>query len=303
VGSLLRALGADGNGGPPIENANFLRPNALLAVVIVTNEDDCSAPINSTFFDPTSRHVSDPLGPLSSFRCNEYGHLCGGKRPSRTAPQDLSGTCHSAEDGHLLRVADIAAALKLLKPGTPEKVVVSVIAAPPSPYKTELTPPALADDPSLWPSIAHSCSAGDGSWGDPAVRLSDLAEAFGANGSFESLCVDSFEPALRRTAEIVKKTVAPPCLTDKVVDADPATPMLEPDCTAVAYDDHGSSAPLARCAGTAGVACWELVSDAASCGEGKRVGFRLAPGWVSSPEATLTCKVCAPNDPRPGCQY
>ena len=40
--SVARALGADGQ-PPPVENHDFLRPDAYLAIVMITNEDDCSA--------------------------------------------------------------------------------------------------------------------------------------------------------------------------------------------------------------------------------------------------------------------
>src|SRR5262249_53687922 len=105
-GSVMRALGADGF-APPAENAGFLRPNAFLTIVMITNEDDCSVPDNSDLFDPGSRFVSDRYGPLASYRCNEYGHLCNGAPP----PRDMSvtypaGTCTSAEDmGRLTTVA------------------------------------------------------------------------------------------------------------------------------------------------------------------------------------------------------
>jgi hypothetical protein len=149
--SLLRALGADG-AAPP--TAGFLRPDAALVVVFVTDEDDCSAPPDSVIFDPTSRYVSDPLGPLTSYRCNELGHLCGGKAPPRTGMADLSGTCRSAEDGKLLKVSDVAARLKALKGGDDRRIIVAAIAGPPDHYVVRPTTPTLQDDPSQWPEVA-----------------------------------------------------------------------------------------------------------------------------------------------------
>src|SRR4029078_9630115 len=77
----------------PAGNAGFLRADAFLAVILVTNEDDCSVPANSMLFDPASRLVSAALGPLSPYRCNEYGHVCriDGtlKHPPRTAAGQL----------------------------------------------------------------------------------------------------------------------------------------------------------------------------------------------------------------------
>src|SRR5262249_61835581 len=56
---------------PPAGNAGFLRDNAFLAVIFITNEDDSSATPDSAMFDPNQNSNSDPLGPLASFRCTE----------------------------------------------------------------------------------------------------------------------------------------------------------------------------------------------------------------------------------------
>src|SRR5262249_3915319 len=71
LAAAARALGGNvggWKGGAPAENAGFLRDGALLAVILLTNEDDCSAPVDSDLFDTTQSSVSDPLGPLASFR-------------------------------------------------------------------------------------------------------------------------------------------------------------------------------------------------------------------------------------------
>lgn len=155
--SVLRALGADGQPPPP-ENEGFLRPDAYLMVVLITNEDDCSAPPGSALFDATSALVSDPLGPLASYRCNEFGHACGGHPPPRTpnGPVDLTDTCTSAEDGRLLRVGDVVTSLRKLK-ANPSKVLVAAIAGPPAPYVVGSVPPGLPDA-APWPVVAHSRS-------------------------------------------------------------------------------------------------------------------------------------------------
>jgi hypothetical protein len=279
LGSLLRALGADGNGGPPPENYGFNRPNAILAITILTNEDDCSAPIESTLFDPSSRYISDPLGPVSSFRCNEYGHLCNGQRPPRNASVELSGTCTSAEDGKLLRVADVAKALKALKPGALDDVLLSVIAGPPTPYSVRLGPPVLADDASLWPSIDHSCTATDDSFADPGVRMKELADAFGGNGVFQSICGASLAPASQRIAEEIGKKMALPCLTGT--------------CQAVDHFEDASglrSVPLQACSETKDVApCWYTDAPTASCATGA-LKFRRPPAPNGLQSTTFTCR-------------
>src|SRR5262249_21797498 len=97
--ATLRALGADGSPAPT-QNAGFLRPDAYLAIVMLTNEDDCSALPNVMLYDVSASNQSlgSQLGPPGNFRCNEFGHLCsmgGGApaAPSRYAPNnDVTAT-------------------------------------------------------------------------------------------------------------------------------------------------------------------------------------------------------------------
>jgi hypothetical protein len=211
LASISRALGADGQPPPP-ENTGFLRPDAYLQIVVVSDEDDCSAPPDADLFDTSSELVSDRLGPLQSYRCNEFGHLCAGKPPPRTLvspPVDLSGTCVSNENGPLLHVADLVKQLKGLK-NDPSRVFVAAISAPPNPYVVALRPPEIKTDPSQWPSVQHSCSASNGIYGDPAVRTKQWVDAFGANGLFQSLCADDFGPLLSALGEQAAKALGGP---------------------------------------------------------------------------------------------
>jgi hypothetical protein len=155
--------------------------------------------------------VSDPLGPLQSYRCNEFGHLCGGHPPPRTpvGPTDLSGTCVSAEDGRLLRVADIVTALKRLK-SNPNQVLVSTIAGPPSPYVVDAAPAQVKTDPSMWPYVQHSCMALDGTYADPGIRLTQLAGAFGAHGLSQNICGDTGNTMKMVTAQLTSALAALP---------------------------------------------------------------------------------------------
>jgi hypothetical protein len=65
------------------DNAGFLRSDARLAIIMLTNEDDCPVDSSSLLLDPHVNSVTDPtgLGALQSYRCNEFGHLCGGAPP------------------------------------------------------------------------------------------------------------------------------------------------------------------------------------------------------------------------------
>ena len=86
--ALLRALGADGRAAPA-ENQGFLRPDAYLAIIMLTNEDDCSATPGVPLFDTGSNtNIASQLGPPANFRCNEFGHNCDGAHPRRLAPNN-----------------------------------------------------------------------------------------------------------------------------------------------------------------------------------------------------------------------
>jgi MYXO-CTERM domain-containing protein len=210
--SVLRALGADGMPAPP-ENQGFLRSDALLAIIMVTNEDDCSARAGINLYDTaTNTTLRSDLGPPSNFRCNELGHACDGQRPPREAPnQDMSAmvtldNCTSSEcDGSLIPVAEFVARLKALKTAPNSEIVVGAITGPTTPYTVTWKAPSTADTSCNaascpWPQIAHSCVATDGSFADPAVRITDWVKAFGANGIASSICDASFAPALQLIA-------------------------------------------------------------------------------------------------------
>jgi hypothetical protein len=287
LASVLRALGADG-APPPPQNANFLRPDAYLQIVLLTDEDDCSAPPDSDLFDSSSMTVTDPLGPLQSYRCNEFGHLCGGKRPPRQpmGEVDLSGTCVSAEDGRLLRISDVVRALKGLK-ADPSKVFVAAIASPKDPYKVNIGPSQVKGDPTMWPYVEHSCQQMEPynmvTYGDPAVRIKQWTDGFGANGNFQSLCTPTFDTALQTIAGPIARMMGSPCFPANV---DPAK------CNFVMalYDTNGtvSDAPLRRCtdASDAGP-CWDVGASSASCAQ---------PIVINHPPANAgsTTATCAP---------
>jgi MYXO-CTERM domain-containing protein len=210
--SVLRALGADGMPAPT-ENQGFLRSDALLAIIMVTNEDDCSARAGTNLYDTTSSILlRSDLGPPSNFRCNEFGHVCDGQRPPREAPnEDVSASvmlnnCTSSEcDGSLVPVAEFVARLKALKAAPNSEIVVGAITGPATPYTVTWKNPSVADTSCNaascpWPQIAHSCTSADGSFADPSVRISDWVKAFGTNGITSSICDASFAPALQQIA-------------------------------------------------------------------------------------------------------
>ena len=143
--AILRALGADGK-PPPAENQGFLRPDAYLAIVMLTNEDDCSERPGVQLFDTgLNTNLASQFGPPANFRCNEFGHLCDSgsgtyAHPGRVAPNNdpnasvMYPSCRSnEEENYLLSVADTAERIKALK-SDPSQVAVVSIQGPAAPY-------------------------------------------------------------------------------------------------------------------------------------------------------------------------
>ncbi len=302
--ALLRALGADGS-PPPVENQDFLRPDAYLAIIMLTNEDDCSEVQGSQFFDTNvNTNLASQLGPPINFRCNEFGHLCDDAsankvRPGRLAPNaDLNSmvtysNCTSNETGQNLRtVADTANRIKALK-ADPGMIAVASIQGPPTPYTVTWKAPNTADTSCSaascpWPAIAHSCTATDGSFADPGIRTAEFAGAFGANGLVLPICTNDYAPSLDRAAQMINGLLGPPCIPG-LIGLNPATG--EPDCkiTERTRSATGMTATktVPACAENGNVApCWQLQSSATCVGSVLSVS--VDPSLPASTEATIT---------------
>ena len=200
--SITRALGADGS-PPPAENQGFLRPEAHLFIVIVTDEDDCSAPPGSPLFDTaTNTTLESPLGPPGNFRCNEFGHLCNGARPPRLPPSGnasdvvtLEG-CVSAEgQGMLIPVETIASQLASLKRSPLQQILIAAITGPATPYTVRWVD-RPGDNLGPRPHVTASCTAADGSSAAPAVRINQLGQYFFGATLVIPACADDYAPAL-----------------------------------------------------------------------------------------------------------
>ena len=61
------------------ENIGFVRPGAYLAIVMVTDEDDCSADPDDTFNNEMFLQTQVPVTETASLRCAARGHVCAGQ--------------------------------------------------------------------------------------------------------------------------------------------------------------------------------------------------------------------------------
>jgi hypothetical protein len=300
--AITRALGVDGNPAPA-ENAGFLRPDALLAIVMITNEDDCSAAPGVALYNTASNSdLMSKLGPLDNFRCNEFGHICDGGHPGRFAPNnDPNATvsytdCISNEtEGFLLGVEDTATRLRTLK-ADDGQIMVAAITGPRAPYVVGWVKPRTQDrscgqDVCPWPEIRHSCMADDGSFGDPSIRIAQLVDEFHDNGRLISICDGDFAPALGSIADNIAKYVQAPCIEGQIAKKSGTS---KDDCSVT---DNVTGKPIPSCAdtGDAGL-CWRLVAGGTSC-SGLAVAVQPDPtgATASSQNITVQCSLCAPG--------
>jgi hypothetical protein len=310
--AITRALGADGQ-APPSENQGFLRDDAYLAIVMITNEDDCSAsPGVGLFENSANTTIDSQLGPPIGFRCNEYGHICDGVHPDRHAPNgDVNatrtyGSCVSAEDGVLRNVADVAAGIKKLKTDPDNQIVFAAISGLAAPYTVHWKSPPPGSDTKPWPEISHYRTAADGSFADPSPRISQLVREFGSNGLQLDICGGEFSGALSRIADKIADRIRKPCITGQVAKK-PGTAI--DDCTVTSFspDDSGKviEQPIAACADTNGAGpCWQLAAGENGCA-GQTIAVVPDPA-VPPPiweNAGVQCALCTPGvtDAARGC--
>ena len=236
-------------------NPGFLRSKSALALVYITDEDDCSAK-DSKLYDPSQQGLADPLGPLTSFRCFDFGVSCScqGKSTCDRTVQGPRTNCVPAKGPYLHQVEDYVSFLKKLRPGG--EVIVSAITGPADKVEVGLD----GSNPTLKPSCQTSAGLAV-----PAVRIASLVKSFGKRGSLTSICSTDFSPALSKVGDLVAtQTNLSWCLPYDPADTNPLTAALDADCVVV-----GSQAgKLGACTPGSKVPCYSL-TESKTCGKSK----------------------------------
>ena len=265
------------------QNVGFFRQDAYLAIIILTDEDDCSAPSNSTLFDPTQTTLNSQLGPLTSYRCFEFGNLCGGTDPGRSQGQRnncVPGNKDSNTGHQLIPTQEIAKFIKNLKPQDPRMTYVSVIAGPPALI-------AVGLDANGYPDLQAACTGGTGS-ADPATRLAQFVTWFDDDrASFISVCQADLSQAMTKIATEMAQILGrqclgaplklnngqPNCMVEDRTTIDAAagtyTYATVPACGQLVCDPATAPGGDCRCAMHSGASvaspCWYVWSDTSTC--------------------------------------
>ncbi len=175
--------------------------------------------------------------------------------------------------GSLAPVADLVAAVKALK--TDPSYVLAAVIGP-----------------------GGTCAAGE----EPAPRLTEFVNSFGANGLYYPLCGGHLGEALYRAMPNLNIDLLPPCFAS-VRDTDPDAPGLQAECAAEdtvrGPDGTWVTGRLPSC-DAAPPPCWRLLPNAGYYCHGYIAMVDRGADWceAAATSTTLECLACADaNDP------
>ena len=325
---------------PPSTNANFLRPEAYLGIVMLTNEDDCSAtpPTPAYSLNGGSQNIANPDGPIANYRCNggpHGAHLCLDPAtnqmivPPLTPPADATGNpptlnltnCVDNETGSsfLTPVSQFVSDIRALKTDPDNQILVAGIIAPAAPYSVVWVPEVggLNTQPGeLWPQVMHSCGAvgtddvnpmstmspTDGSFGDPGVRETQFLESF-KNSVVASICDPTYANSMAEIATKLGQLITPPCITGTIQLDSNSLPM----CSVVENltDSSGAMKQIAlqNCAasGANQSQCWKLATGVAGCAGSQMTVIDTVNANPLSENSDVNCSLCLPGAAVAGC--
>jgi hypothetical protein len=298
------------------DNAGFLRTDAVLAVVFLTDEDDCSA-FAPDMFDPAQAGTDSALGPLASFRCFEFGVECNPDAPrvlgekSECAPRPESPYMHHSQE-----FADF---LKGLKPDPRQIVVAGIVGLDPedpdAPLVVVQEERVIGTVFDLEPACVRTESSGPGgprvvTEAAPAVRLRFFLDAFPERSALSSICEEDAGDALDRVGTLVARTVGRRWCLSPDVDLAPGVPGVQDACQVreLRYDgdDLVDTTPLAKCTSDTPapgeLPCWQLVSPSDRCAAEAPVELRIRRAEPPADGAMieLSCNANETGIARPG---
>ncbi len=214
-------------------NQGFLRPDARLAIVFVTDEDDCSARSDAPEFFDLARA---DIGGRSDHRCFTHGVVCDGSAPEGEGAFE---SCVPAEGSpYLDDVSGYVDFLLSLKKYPRDILVAGIVGENAEPIVVGAHPDVAGDF-----QVKQSCFAGpdDQEGAFPPVRLRAFFEAFEADRrKQESICTDLTD-ALTNIGDYIGPPPEGACLTAALVDRDQDTAGLQADCVVAEVSNPGTA--------------------------------------------------------------
>jgi len=231
---------------PSLPEYGFLRHDAQLAILVITDEVDCSVQAgqaaalfeNGTFFAESVNYATSAV-------CWNAGVDCTGDSPyaaCEAGDRDASGALTEDPSEAVLRpvsrYVDLLHAIAAQKTDGRE-VFVSVIAGVPASYQVDgEVHYADSEDEDFQESfgIGEGCSSivnGVEQRAVPPVRLRAFAESFAEldRRNMYSVCEADYTPALDKIVEEITVALPPACFKGCALDTDASTAALDFSCT------------------------------------------------------------------------
>ena len=244
-------------------NLGFLRDDALLVIIVVADEDDCSVKNSTIVQNDGNTGLYSPLGPLSDFRCFEFGVLCD--EPARTV--GIKTNCKSHPNSpYVYDVQEYIDFVFNLKADPSQILVAGIIGK-------NMDGPLDSVEVTNGPSLQSGCQTALGG-ASAALRIEHFITGFPQHIS-ESICSVDFTPILNRIGETLRRVIVDPCQEITMfVDADPTTEGLQVDCTVSDVNESARDENIVhpQCASgtdleTVTEPCWRLCQQDASLGD------------------------------------
>lgn len=201
-----------GHGDPDGVNHGFIRDDAILAVVEVTDEEDCAVTPNGRDLNAYTAAAVAKYGPTG----------------------DINLRCYSEQpelDGLVWPAERYVKGLLSLKPDNPDRVIfaaiigvpldaadqdpATILARPEMQYQRDPVRDATSQPPFNTPSCANPDDPTEVSW--PARRIVKVAQGFGDNGVVYSICANDYAPALDKLIERIASKLKGDCLPRQLI--------------------------------------------------------------------------------------
>ena len=258
--SCMADVGADGCGFEqhlaamakaltPGVNPELLRPDAALAVVIIADEDDCSAADPSMFGSAAT---------LGDFACHREGVVCDDD-PDPAAPGPKTG-CRPREGARAANVQQFVDGLRALK-SDPRRIVVIGIIGDPDEVQ-------IGRDMAGRPAVLATCPEGGLGASEPGIRLASFINAFAPEQrALATLCTSDLAGAMAQAGTLIRQQFGYICLEREPADRNPELDGVQVECSVV-QEVGGIETPIPACA-SAGTTrpCWSIAPDPATCAE------------------------------------
>lgn len=205
--------GTSGNGNPTGRNAGFLRDDAILATIIVTDEEDCS-------ITEDGRVLFDTCTSGACAQGTEWGPVPPNLRCGKADEDGRDDLIHNVDR--------YISGLKSLKPDNPDLIIFAGLIGIPQEAESLIAQQRF-DDVLALPDMQFrmlssssglpqpSCSVirtqgGQAEDAYPGRRIVQTAKGFGENAALFSICRESYQPAVDSIIERIASKLKGNCL-------------------------------------------------------------------------------------------